>query len=285
VSISRIRAVMLGLLAVMLVGSVMAATASAEAGPFWHHRPIGETKNTVGSKIEPTAPENFSGTQGQQTLAGEAAGLKVEISAPSAEVKGAIFNGEHQGQIKMSILYKEPKLIKPELKECAVLIGAANTVVVKGHLAWKWNGTKKQLETLPQITEQTPDIIFTSVEPQQQKPAVVEDYRKVGVFTTITFKGTGCGVLAGTFSVEGSEVGIPNRKLEEFSRTLAVRTLPSETGINKEAGEGAGFLQHIWDGEAYQGIIVGLKFGGNPANLIGQTETEAAQQEIAVFEK
>jgi hypothetical protein len=282
----RIRATILGLLATTMVGFVMASSALAAAGPFWHHRPIGETKNTTGEKIEPKAPENFTGVGGTQTILGEVGGAKIEIAAPSVGVTGAIFNTAHQGQAKAVITYKEPKLVKPELKECAVLIGTNNTVVAKGHLMWKWNGTKKQLETLPQVTEQTPDLVFTNVEPEEQKPAVVEDYRKIGTFTTITLKGAGCGVLAGTFSIEGSESGIANQgKVEEFRKTLTGRTLPSESSINKEAGEGSGFLQHFWNGEAYQGIIIGLKFGGNPANLIGQTEVEAAQQEVAVFEK
>jgi hypothetical protein len=272
---------MLGLLAVMLVGSVMATTASAAAGPFWHHRPIGG--EGTGEKIEPKAPENFSGTQGVQSLLGEVAGTKVDISAPSAGVAGAIFNSSNQGQIKMTITYKEPKLVKPELKECAVIIGTNNTVIVKGHLDWKWNGTAAQLLVEPQIKEQIPELVFTSVEPVQKENS---DFRNNGVFTTITLKGTGCGVLAGTFNVEGSEVGFPNRKIEEFNKELSVRTTAGETiksEVLKAAGEG--FLQHDWNGSAFQGIVAGLKFGGNPANLIGQTETESAQQEIAIFEK
>jgi hypothetical protein len=276
--ISRIRAMMLGLLAVMLVGSAMAATASAAAGPFWHHRTIGGEGK--GEKIEPKAPENFSGMQGVQTLLGEVGGTKVEIASPSASVTGAIFNSPNQGQIKMTITYKEPKLIKPEVKECAVVVGTANVVTVKGHLDWKWNGTPGQLTVEPQSKEQTPELVFTSVEPLQTSTS---DFRKNGTFTTIALKGTGCALLAGTFNVEGSEVGFPNRKLEEFNKELSVRTTFSEK-IKSEIGEGEGFLQHDWNGKAFQGIIAGLKFGGNPANLIGQTETEAAQQEIAIFE-
>jgi hypothetical protein len=181
----------------------------------------------------------------------------------------------------MTITYKEPKLVKPELKECAAIVGTNNVLVLKGHLEWKWNGTAAQLTAEPQTKEQTPELVFTSVEPLQAGTA---DFRKNGVFTTLTLKGTGCGVLAGTFSDEGSVVGFPNRKIEEFSRKLAIRTTASET-INKEAGEGEGFLQHDWNGKAFQGIIAGVKFGGNPANIIGQTETESAQQEIAIFEK
>jgi hypothetical protein len=280
--VSRIRAAMFALLAMMLVGFVMASSVLAAAGPFWHHRPIGG--EGAGSKIEPSAPENLTGKQTEQTLLGEVSGIKIEVAAPGATVTDAIFNGVNSGQIKTTITYKEPKLKKPELKECGVVIGTNNSIVVKGHLVWKWSGKPEQLRDEPNQDEQTPDLVYTVPEPQQQSTTVV-DYRKNGIFTTIAFKGTGCGVLAGTFSVEGSESGVTNKKIEEFSRTLAVRTSPSATSINKEAGEGAGFLQHYWAVKEFQGLIVGLKFGGNPASLIGQTEVEAAQQEVAIFEK
>jgi hypothetical protein len=279
VLLSRIRVVVLGLLAVMLVGSAMASTASAEAGPFFHHRPVGGKGE--GEKIESKAPENFSGVQGEQTLFGEIAAIKVAIAAPSATVSGALFNSLNQGQFKITITYKESKLVKPVLKECTSTIGTNNVLVLKGHMEWKWNGTPAQLAAEPQAKEQVPEFVVASVEPLQKGTS---DFRKNGAFTTITLKGTGCGVLAGNFNIEGSEVGFLNRKIEEWSKTLAFRTTEDET-INKEAGEGEGFLQHDWNGSAFQGIIAGLKFGGSPADLIGQTEIESTQQEIAIFEK
>jgi hypothetical protein len=290
VLLSRTKAVMLGLLAVMLVGSIMATTASAEAGPFWYHRPVGEVKNEIGTKLAPGTAEQFTGSGGEQKLLShvksEGKEEAIEINSPSTEVKGDITNGEHQGQIKLEIAYKEPKLVG--FASCVVTIGTNNTVVVKGHLAWKWNGEKSQLEEQPQ-EHQTPDIVFTPVEPQEQKPFVeVLDLRKVGVFTTLSFKplSKACGPFStlNKVEVQGSEVGIPNRKLNEFSKTLAVRTIAEGT-IPKAVGEGEGFLQHIWNGTRFLGLIVGLEFGGLSADLIGQTETEAAQQEIAVREK
>jgi hypothetical protein len=88
----------LGPLAVMLVGLVMASSAVASAGPFWHHRPIGGEGS--GEKIEPKAPENFSGTQGVQTLLGEVAGTKVDVAALGATVSGAIVTRQIKGKLK-----------------------------------------------------------------------------------------------------------------------------------------------------------------------------------------
>ena len=263
------------MLAVMLAGSVMAATASAEAGPFWHHR--SNTKELVGGKIEPTAPENFKGTGGEQKLKGTIGTTAVEITSSSLQVKGAIFNGPDRGQVKIELVYNQPRLVKPNFPNCIVTVGTKNIVVVKGHLMWKWNGTSTQLNQVVQQPEQTPDIVFTAVEPMQQKPFVEKiNMTNNGTFTTVALKGGECGVLTGMFNVSGSEVGLPNPShTEEWSKKLAVRTVEAQPT----------FLQHYWDQEAYQGALVGLTFANNPASLIGQTEVEAEQQEVAVFEK
>ena len=298
---SRLRALVLGLLAVMLAGSVMAGAASAEAGPFWHHREIGGTGK--GEKIEPKAPESFEGKGGKQVLTSEPGGTKIELTSPATQVKGALVNGPHQGQIKLVIFYQQPELkINNEVaKECKASIGQqgqfSDIVQLKGHLAWKWDGTKEQLEEEPQKVQKW-DIIFTQIEPQRQseKEFPLFDLRTgVGVFAEIDLVGNGCpGLLKGPQRVGGSEVGIPSLpELGEFSKTLGVRTIPSGTLPKEVVGnkvEGLGFLQQVWVGlptgkKESQPLILGLTFAGQQANLVGQTETTAAQQEIAVFEK
>ncbi len=272
---SRIRAVMLGLLAVMLAGSVMAGTASAEAGPFWHHR-LNE-KEGEGAKIEPKAPENFRGTGGEQTLKGKISTTEFEIVSTSLQVKGAVFNAPNQGQIKLELVYNQPHLVKPALSNCTVVVGTKNIVQVKGHLMWKWNGTKEQLIEQPQA-HQTVDLGFTAVEPQQQEKEETEALT-AGTFSTITLTGGGCGVLAGTFNVTGSEVGIPSpNTLGTWSKTLAVNTVEHKQGTGR-------WLQHFWDGKGFQGAELGLAVGANVASLVGQTTVNAEQQEVAVFEK
>ncbi len=265
---SRTRAVMLGLLAVMLAGSVMAATASAGPGPFWYHRPVGETTGS-GVKIAAKSPENFRGEGGKQTLVGVFDGGEVEVKSASVQVKGAISNGPFQGQVKLELIYLQPEVVKPAGKPCTVTIGKNNVVVVKGHLMWKWNGATKQLEEQKQA-EQVPELVFTPAELQQGATGLPK-----GEFTSLTFLGSGCGVLpGGPRQVSGSEVGFPSPShLEEWSSKLSVRTVP-----------GKELLQHFWNGEKFVGAKVGLEFTGAEANLIGQTEATAEQQEIAVKE-
>jgi hypothetical protein len=280
-SVSKIRAALLGVLAVMLLGSLMAASASAEAGPFWHHREEGE-KGSEGLKIEEASPETFTGEGTKQEFASKIGTTEILITSPSTVAEGKIFNNANQGQIVLTNKYTKPTLVKPNFPNCEVKVGTANEVVIKGHLMWKWNGTKTQLEEQPQA-EQRWDIGFTAIEPPQQKPAVAEvDLTKVGSFTKITLTGGECGTLAGSFVVFGSDVGIPNHpNLKEFSRNLNVRTLsnPQTTELNQI------YLQHYWDGTAFQGAKLGLVFGKEPASLVGQTETKTTKQEVAVFEK
>jgi hypothetical protein len=255
---------MLGLLAVMLAGSVMASTAFA--GPFWYHRPIGEVTGN-GVKITSQTPENYAGTGGEQTFKGKIGTTEFEIFSKSTQVKGAIFNNALQGQIKLELVFNQPTLLKPVISGCTVTVGQKNIVQVKGHLMWKWNGETKQLEEQKQES-QVPDLVFTPSEVERGATTLPK-----GAFTTITF-GSTCGALVGTFNVGGTEVGLPSpAHVGEWSQTLSVRTL-----------EGKELLQHFWNGEKFVGAKVGLELDSNPASLIGQTTTEAKQQEVAVKE-
>jgi hypothetical protein len=267
-SLLKLRATLLSLLAMTLVGSFAASSAYAEGGPFWHIRNEGEKGE---GKLLSSATEegpDVQGSGGLQTLSGEVASTKVEIQAKEQQVKGQLWNSADQGQVKLLIKYHEPKLLKPELKGCEVKVGENNEVKVEGHLAWKWNGEKKQLEEKPQLV-QKPDWIFLSSQLAQGAKELPK-----GAFTKITFSGTGCGTLVGSFNVEGSLSGEPTpNTLEEFNRTQTTK-YPGPK------------LQHFWNGKEYVGVETGLKFGGNPAVLQGEDTIKIdLTLESAPFEK
>jgi len=266
VSISRMRVAALGVLALLLACSLAATPAFAEAGPFWHHR--NNAKEGAGSKIEEKSPESFQGEGGEQKLKGTISGLAVEGAAGSVQVKGIIYNNTLQGQTKLKEIVHEPRLVKPELKGCAATIGENNIISVTGHLAWTWNGTKEQLTEQPQLN-QKPDGIGVPAEIAEGATELPK-----GTFTTITLKGSGCGVLLGTFRIEGSAAleGTPEN-LEEWARTLTVR-IPE--GKRK---------QHFWNGKEFIGVETGLKSASNEASLSGQAKAKSVTQEIAAFEK
>jgi hypothetical protein len=235
-------------------------------GPFWHHR--ANSKEGMGSKIEAKTPESFSGEGGEQRLRATIATEPIEIVSKSVIVKGTISNNTLQGQVKTELTYAAPTLVKPALKECAVTIGESNVVRLKGHLMWKWNGTQKQLEE-GTPTAQKPDLVFAQAEIENGATGLPK-----GELTKVALKGAGCSVLAGTFKIEGSQVGLPSpSSLEVWSNTLSVSTT--------EASES---LQHFWNGGAFIGVKAGMLFGGNPASIIGQTTLKSGQ-EVAVFEK
>jgi hypothetical protein len=259
------RCLLLGLLALLLAAAVAPGAAYAEAGPFWHHRESGGKGN--GMKIEEKSPENFSGEGGEQIFVGELSGTRVEITSKSVQAKGILYNNALQGQFKLLLKGHEPKLVKPELKGCEVKVGENNELKAEGHLAWKWNGEAKQLEEQPQAL-QKPSAIAAPGAIEAGATKLPE-----GSFTSVSFKGAGCGVLVGTFKASGSASALPKpANLEEWSTTLTI-AFPGWKQL------------HFWNGKAFIGASVGLMVGGNPATITGAAVSKAAVQEVAAFEK
>ncbi len=268
-SVSRTKALVFGLLAMVLVGAVAGASASASPGPFWYHRAIGE-KGGAGLKVSPNAPEGFKGEGGEQRLLSTVGTEPIEIASSSVQVKGSISNNVFQGQVKLELIYNQPHVVKPAgvASTCVVKIGENNIVQVKGHLMWKFKKGGTEL-TEQGAAGQTPELVVTPKEIQQGATSLPG-----GVFTTLHFAATGCGIFPTLANIEGSQLGFgfPS-ELGVFSQELAVRTT-----------EGQEQLVHFWNGEKNVEGKVGLKFGLNEASLIGQTLNKTNQQEIAVKE-
>jgi hypothetical protein len=269
VSIKLTRAIVLGFVTLLTMGSIGASAAFAGPGPFWHHRAVHGEGN--GLKIEAATPESFNGEGGTQILVGKLSSQEVEIVAKSVQAKGIIYNNGLQGQIKVTLLYHEPKLVKPAgLSGCQVKIGfnKNNEVVAEGHLAWKYRGVGSELTESP-VTVQKPDIIFTPAPIKQGETKLPE-----GTFTEINLSPSKeCGVLVGTFAVKGSQSASPKPENIGEWNTVLLTEFPGA----KE--------QHFWNGSASIAANPELKFGNNLSTLTGSVEAKAAQQEISVFEK
>jgi hypothetical protein len=268
---SKIRVGVLGLMVMLLVGSY-AATAYAEPGPFCHQRLNSEAAE---NKITEAAPEQVQGEGGEQKLESGT----VALTTPGVQVKGIIYNNEDQCQAKLELKYHEVTWVG---HTCTVTVGTNNTVKVYGHLAWKWDGTKGQLEEQPQ-KNQVPDWIFLPSELKTQEGFKGELPKQI--FTTITFKGgTGAKECASfgpniTVNVTGSVGGVilkpEGNGLEKWARTEEVQT------------PGVQMKQHIWDGfeKKFVGVDTGLAFNGSEAKLTGNFKINADLEEIAHFEK
>jgi hypothetical protein len=271
----KIRAGLLGLFVLLLVSSVSSVSASAEPGPYCYHREIGGQGK--GTKISAQTPEPFAGGGPIQSLRGKIAGTEVEISAEQAQVKGIIYNNPAQCQSKIKITYINPKLSKPEVKGCVVKVGKENTFELKGHEAYKWDETKKQLEEQPQQNQKI-DWIFLPGELKETAKELPKE-----TFVEITF--STCGVFIGTFKVSGSAAA---------ERTPEGKFSTKETQKFTK-GEAA---QHWWrylieGGKAgeFVGQKTGLTFGTEPASYEGTFNIESAarqqnpRQEIAQWEQ
>lgn len=269
----KVRAVVLGLLALLVVGAVASATASAEAGPFWHHRENSTEGN--GFKIEPQTPETFSGTGGEQVFKGTVGSTPVLLKAPGVKITGTIWNNKLQGQIKLELKYPPITLAEPKLPECQPEAfsqsGGHNVVFAEGHLAWTWDGSEGQRTEQP-IVNQKPDIIFVPPGTQIQEGAT--ELPK-GVFAEVKFSPAAhCATLAGTFKVGGSTIGsLKPEHVGEWSRTLITNTPEGKA------------KQHFWNGKEFIGVETGLIFDALPASLIGEDKVSSAKQEVAIFEK
>jgi hypothetical protein len=262
---SRAGAALLGAMTLLLASALASATAFAAAGPFAYHRAIGTEGKGV--KISEKSPEPFQGEGGEQRQKAKLAGTEVEGIAESVQAKGIVYNNSLQGQLKMELKFHGVRATKPNLPECKITIGANNTVKVVGHLAWKWNGTAKQLTEQPQST-QGPTGVGLATEIPEGATEIPEPE-----LLAITYAGSGCGVLVGKYIVKGSEtINTKPSKLGEWSKLLSI-TLSE----GKE-------LIHFWNGKTFIGDETQQMLGGEVAKISGESKAEVPSQEITVFE-
>jgi hypothetical protein len=261
---SRAGAALLSALTLLLASLLVSATALASAGPFAYHRAIGEKSNGV--KISEKSPEQFQGEGGEQKAASKISGTEVEGVAKSVQIKGIIYNNSLQGQLKMDLKFHEVELTKPKLPGCVVKFGKNNETSVVGHLAWKWDGTAKQLAEQTQ-TSQGPTGVGVGSELTQGATELPKTE-----FTTITFSGT-CGVLIGKFIAKGSEtIKTKPSALGEWSKSLDIALAEGKEKI------------HFWNGKTFIGAETALFLGTEPAKVSGESKASVSAQEIAVFE-
>jgi hypothetical protein len=262
---SRAGAALLSALTLLPASLLVSATALASAGPFAYHRAIGEKSNGV--KISEKSPEPFQGEGGEQKAASRISGIEVEGVAKSVQIKGIIYNNSLQGQLKMDLNFHGVELTKPKLPGCEVKFGKNNSASVFGHLAWKWDGSAKQLEEQSQ-TSQGPTGVGVGSELTQGATAL-----PTTEFTTITFSGGACGVLIGKYVAKGSEtIKTKPSNLGEWGKSLDITLTEGKEKI------------HFWNGKAFIGAETALLLGAEPAKVSGESKAEVLQQEIAVFE-
>lgn len=229
----KIRAVLLGALALLITSGIAASAASA-AGPYWH---------VNGSRLEKGSKETTI-VAGAAELKATVVGFKTTILCESAKVENALItgNGTAQGQDSTkAIVFEKCKVIGP--KGCVT--ENIKTVPVKSHLVIYTNG---------EAEEKIGDMF---------EPTTGEE------FTTITLKknGTETCPLAEKFPVKGKTVSeVKPEGSEAVSGELVFPVIPiaevkkegtpEKVGLEIGSGNKASF-----SGKFETKLVSGEKFG------------------------
>jgi hypothetical protein len=186
---------------------------------------------------------------------------------------------------KVILTYSEQKIVGAP--NCEVKINGNNVVKLYGHQAWKWDGTKTQLEETKQ-EKQHRDWIFLPVELQQGATGLPTGTPLETITITSKPKVT-CLLTTAQMKVEGSATaaGFANPQKTKENQNLGEWGAVEEIRIT--GGEGA---QHFWNGSKFIGVQTGLKFGPEAAKYLGTVEVnpigkqgKTPPQEIAYFEE
>lgn len=260
----RLGPCVVALLLLVVLAGAPAPAMGAEAGPFLLQRETGSKEE--GESFSQGPPEVIQGEGGEQKLTGTVLGEKISITTKGVQIKGLVYGKPRQEQVKVALKFSEPKLTKPELKECEVKIGENNTVNVDGYLGWTWSGESKQLSEKAQPS-QKPVWIFLPSELAEGATGLSK-----GKFATVTLK-TGCGALAGSYSMEGSEVGeLKPEKVEEWATAQAINTSEGKKKV------------HFWNGKEAVGVEAGLTLGTSAGAMVGSFKASVSGKELSIWE-
>jgi hypothetical protein len=269
----KAQALLLSVLALLGASSVLSASASAEPGPFWHHKPIGSGKDE--GKIEEKTMENVTQEGTQVKLTSKIGGTEMTVTC-NLKAVGTIWNTAKFGQGSLpKATFSECKAVG--LKECTVTITASG-LPWRDVLMWKYLGNTKELNNINQEAAQPtgagqdghiiviPDNVFLTGEgglSSETEPLAEMKF------------GKGCGVFMGSFKVEGAFSGEFETAAETFGQSLKTTFSPNDQ------------LQHYWSqgGGRFVPYTVRMTVAGNSASFTGPDTITAEKQEIAVFEK
>jgi hypothetical protein len=139
---SKIRATLVGLVALLVVGSYAATAASAAVqGPWWMKLEGGKQV-----KIEPKPHlEIKSLNEGAFILKSTILAIPVILECRSVKNSGSIWNGPHTGRDEAEVKWGEC-FVATSTSVCKGFPIVVSTTNVRTELMWKYAGTKKELE-------------------------------------------------------------------------------------------------------------------------------------------
>jgi hypothetical protein len=271
VLMSKIKIIASTALALMVLGMVSSATASAaenENGmPFWWARPTGNQGK--GTKLSEASLVQFKSSAQEAKLKGKIVGVPVVLKC-SLLAKGSIYNNSNEGQVKVVSNFINCSEGTKTPEECKIKV---NQVVTKAHLLWKWNGTKAQLvgPGSQRKLGQEPDGLFLGEELENTEP------KAESLFTEIIIEnGTGKCLATGTFTVKGdTSFYIKPEREGEFAKKF-ITTFPGP------------IMQHFQrlTNPKHVGIKIELIFAGNESIFTTESLGEfEGGQEASIYEE
>jgi hypothetical protein len=253
----KMRAGVLGLLAMLLVGMFAAVVAEANQGPFIYRRAIGgQGKGVKLSGQQGGLPfEEVRGGGPEVKFSAKAGGVEIELTAEQVQIKGIVYNNAIQGQAKLAFAYFNIKVLKPG-GGCIGKIGNNNVVKIFGHQVWTYSGNASELKEQP-VQNQKPLWLFTGQELQQGATALPIEVP----LTTITFSGCASALTA---TLKGTFVASTKpEQLGAFSTTQTSESLVDGTRL------------HFWNGSSNNEGKSALVLGTEPF-LMKESETISA---------
>jgi hypothetical protein len=196
VEMYRMKIMLVGLLAMLALGAVASATASAALpqGPWFYHREGTGQAKWGQNKEQPIESKN----QGSFTLRGKVLGISVVIKCETVENTGFIWNGQHQGQDEAEVKFTKCFIVNP----CAGTEVTVSSTKVYTELQWKYGGKQEELKEVGQ--QKIYDVFAPTTEPTQKELGEKGkgEFAPRARFVTIEIP-VGCAV-AGKFEVEAA---------------------------------------------------------------------------------
>jgi hypothetical protein len=172
---SRMKALLLGLMAVMALSSVVSATASAELnGPWWKQEEGGAQFKLPQNKERQVKSIN----QTPFELRSNILGIKIIIKCNSVLDTGTIWNGLHQGEDETEAKFTQCSFAEPA--KCNEANTKIEVLPVRAYteLMWKYAGQKGNEKELHEIGQQK---IFDVFAPTEAPTAGKAIYTKIEI--------------------------------------------------------------------------------------------------------
>jgi hypothetical protein len=281
---SRMKIVLPGLLALMVVGSVASATALAAPDGPWFRHPVGG----VQVKWPMNEHKEIEGeNQGSFTFTFKVLNLPVTIKCATVATAGLVWNGAHQGHGESEVAFVN--CVTTQL--CAGSEVNLSTIKILSELQFKYAGKQSELNEQPPNQQKIFDVFAPKEAPKQVELKPKGEKVARAVLLTFTFPAA-CGVGTEPFPVEaaGTVATFENQRQEKQPVIwfAGAETWPQ----NQDAPEGT--LQWKVPNTTefhHQGVQTKaqLLFAGSPATLEGILHIKragvGAPEEFGVFKE